>query len=366
MSDEKLVIEEIYKRFDSVTAVNRVSLRIAESKLISLLGPSGCGKTTILRMIAGLENPDDGKISVDGVVLSDARRMVPPEKRNMGMVFQSYAVWPHMNVFDNVGYGLEIQKIPRPILGKRVNEMLELVGLGGYGDRYPSQLSGGQQQRVALARALVSEPSILLLDEPLSNLDAKLRENMRFEIRSLQQRLGITAIYVTHAQDEALAVSDEIVVMRDGEIMQRGTPEEIYNKPSSSFSAGFIGLANVFPVSVKEADASRQVIELTGGQRVAVSGFAGEWRRDDNPLLILRPENIQMLHIADSSVSGMGNQIDARVEKISFTGNIVNYFVAIPRVKNLCRCQSTPPVRFAVLDEVVLRFAPESCVLVGS
>ena len=224
MSEHKLEIKNLVKRYGSVTAVDHINLTIHRGKLFSFLGPSGCGKTTTLRMIAGLETPTEGEILVNGEVLSDSRHVVLPEKRNMGMVFQSYAVWPHMTVFDNVAYGLKIKKMSKADIAAKVRDTLGLVGLAEYASRYPTQLSGGQQQRVALARALANEPAILLLDEPLCNLDAKLRENMRFEIRTLQQRLGITAVYVTHSQDEALAVSDEIVIMRDGRILQQGAP----------------------------------------------------------------------------------------------------------------------------------------------
>jgi iron(III) transport system ATP-binding protein len=365
MGREKLAIQDLYKRFGSITAVNHMDLRIDEGRLVSFLGPSGCGKTTTLRMIAGLENPDGGSIAVDGAILSDAGHVAPPERRNMGRVFQSYAVWPHMNVFDNIGYGLRIKKVPGAELKKRVAAMLELVGLGGFGDRYPTQLSGGQQQRVALARALSNEPSILLLDEPLSNLDAKLRENMRFEIRSLQQRLGITAIYVTHSQDEALAVSDEIVIMRDGRILQRGAPEEVYGRPNSVFVAEFIGLANVFPCQVRRIEADCLLLELSGGQSVFSSRGGKTWSIGDKPSLIVRPENMRMYKIGDPAAPECVNQIEATVKSVSFTGSIVNYFLDFKGMDaGECRCQSTPPVKFGDNEKIILRFSPESCILV--
>lgn len=241
MSDQKLEIKNLVKRYGSVTAVDHIDLSIGQGKLFSFLGPSGCGKTTTLRMIAGLETPTEGEIVVDGEVLSDSKRVVLPEKRNMGMVFQSYAVWPHMTVSDNVAYGLKIKKQPRSDIEKKVRETLSLVGLADYQDRYPTQLSGGQQQRVALARAIVIHPSVLLMDEPLSNLDAKLRIEMRNAIKMIQNDVGITTIYVTHDQEEAMAVSDRIAVMNAGVIQHVGTPKNIYQRPANLFVAGFIG-----------------------------------------------------------------------------------------------------------------------------
>ena len=227
MSQVKL--EHLYKRFGSVTAVGDFNLDVADGEFISFLGPSGCGKSTTLRMIAGFERPTEGNILLGDTVVSSAEShvFVPPEKRNIGMVFQSYAVWPHMTVGENVAYPLKIQKVSREERKKRVEEALEMVHLERYGERYPSQLSGGQQQRVALARALIAQPGLLLLDEPLSNLDAKLRESMRFEISSLQKRLGITVIYVTHDQSEAMTMSDRIVVMNAGEIGRASCRERV-------------------------------------------------------------------------------------------------------------------------------------------
>ena len=242
----KLLLEGIEKHFGGVQAVRGVTLEIPEGCLVSFLGPSGCGKTTSLRIVAGLEAPTKGRVLVDGRVLSDERGVVPPERRGMGMVFQSYAVWPHMTVFDNVAFGLRLRRWDREAIRQKVQSVLELVNMAEYAARYPTQLSGGQQQRVALARALATEPAILLLDEPLSNLDAVLREKMRFEIRSLQQRLGITTIYVTHSQEEALVLSDVVATMHEGKLVQLGPPEELYRRPRTRFVATFIGLANIW------------------------------------------------------------------------------------------------------------------------
>ncbi len=357
-----LTITNLIKKYGDVTAVNGVSLAIEKGKLLSFLGPSGCGKTTTLRIVAGLETPTAGNVSVDGNVLSDEKHVVLPEKRNMSMVFQSYAVWPHMTVFDNVGYGLKIKKYAKSDIVKRVREALELVGLGEYEKRFPTQLSGGQQQRVALARALVSEPDILLLDEPLCNLDAKLRENMRFEIRALQKRLGITTIYVTHSQDEALAVSDEIVIMRDGKILQKGSPEEIYARPDSSFVADFIGVANRFEVKIVEAGKEKTTVRLANGETVFAAADGKGWKEGEEAYLLLRPEKL----IFNQREEGRYvNSLSAAVENVSFTGSIVNYFIKPKGMEeSRCRVQSTPPVRFAAGDALVCRFAETDCVLV--
>ena len=246
-------IEHVYKRFGKVTAVGDFNLQVADGEFVSLLGPSGCGKTTTLRMVAGFERTTEGKIVIGERIVNNHEdgTFVPPEKRDIGMVFQSYAVWPHMTVFENVEYPLKIKKVDKAERDKKVQNILEMVHLGEYGERYPNQLSGGQQQRVALARALVANPSLLLLDEPLSNLDAKLRESMRFEISALQKRLGITVIYVTHDQSEAMTMSDRIVVMSAGVVQQIGKPYEIYTHPANKMVADFIGLVNFLPGVIK-------------------------------------------------------------------------------------------------------------------
>lgn len=233
----KVALKGITKRFGEVVAAKDVNLEIDHGEFFTLLGPSGCGKTTTLRIIAGLEWPDEGKLFFDGQDITD----LPPYKRNTGMVFQNYAIWPHMSVFENVAYGLKVRKISKGDVKDKVHKSLDLVKLGGLEKRFPSQLSGGQQQRVALARALVIEPEVLLLDEPLSNLDAKLRVEMREEIKELQSELGITAIYVTHDQEEAMVISDRVAIQNQGAVQQIGTPREIYYKPQNLFIATFIG-----------------------------------------------------------------------------------------------------------------------------
>ncbi|MBS0521765.1 MAG: ABC transporter ATP-binding protein, partial [Proteobacteria bacterium] len=240
----KLVLRNIARRYGPVEDVGDFSLELAKGEFVSLLGPSGCGKTTTLRMIAGFVPPSAGSIEMDGEPISTAASVVPPERRRMSMIFQSYAIWPNMTVGENVGFGLQVRKMPRAEIERKVDKILEVVQLGALKGRYPAELSGGQQQRVALARAIVVEPEVLLLDEPLSNLDANLREEMRFEIRRLHDEFKITTVYVTHDQSEAMVTSDRIVVMNKGRIEQVDAPQRLYARPRSRFVAGFIGRTN--------------------------------------------------------------------------------------------------------------------------
>ena len=306
-------IEHVFKRFGDVTAVSDFDLTVKDGEFVSLLGPSGCGKTTSLRMIAGFERATEGEIYIgDHCVSSHIKNtFVPPEKRDIGMVFQSYAVWPHMTVTENVAYPLKIQKVPKEERAARVAEMLKLVHLDEYGSRYPHQLSGGQQQRVALARALVMRPGLLLLDEPLSNLDAKLRESMRFEISSIQKELGITVIYVTHDQSEAMTMSDRVVFMSRGVIQQIGTPYEIYRNPANKMVADFIGLVNFVE---GEVQGDRVYISGTGVSFPNTSGITG------SATIAVRPENITMSRTS-GTIEGtlvhrfyLGDAVDYRVQ----------------------------------------------------
>lgn len=286
MSGVKL--EHIYKRFGKVTAVGDFNIEAKDGEFVSFLGPSGCGKTTTLRMVAGFEKPTEGMIAIGDTVVSDASKgfFMAPEKRGIGMVFQSYAVWPHMNVIDNVAYPLKIQKVPKEERLKRVMNILEVVHLQEYAQRLPNQLSGGQQQRVALARALVAEPGLLLLDEPLSNLDAKLRESMRFEISGLQKKLGITVIYVTHDQSEAMTMSDRIVVMSMGKVQQIGKPVDVYSHPANQMVADFVGLVNFIPAEVRGD--GHVYLENTDIQ------FPNDNHLSGKVTLAVRPENVAM------------------------------------------------------------------------
>ena len=262
-------IQHVSKAFGGNVVLKEINETFQDGEFITLLGPSGCGKTTLLRIIAGFERQTSGEVYISDKLVSGGKTFIPPEKRGIGMVFQSYAVWPHMNVFDNVAYPLTIRKVPKDDIRQSVQRVLELVHLSRYEDRFPNQLSGGQQQRIALARALVAEPTLLLLDEPLSNLDAKLRESMRFEIKEIQKRLNITVVYVTHDQTEAMAMSDRIFLISGGVVQQAGTPKEIYNHPVNQFAADFLGKVDFFK---GEAGGGRIVFPGMGGQSIAYDG----------------------------------------------------------------------------------------------
>ena len=327
-----IVLDGVTKTFGRSTemaAVNDVSLDIADNQFVTLLGPSGCGKTTTLRLIAGYITPDAGTIHIDGRTMSSPQGVVPPEERGMGMVFQNYAVWPHKTVFENVVFGLRVRKIAREDARKKVEAMLTLVNLSGLGDRLPSQLSGGQQQRVALARSLVVEPQILLLDEPLSNLDAKLRERMRSELKQLQRRTGITFIYVTHDQAEALALSDRVAVMDRGRLQQVAPPEEVYARPANRVVADFMGNINVLP-----ARAVAGGLALDDGPRLALAlprGIA----TGDAVDLVVRPENI-LLNGSKAALSGT-------VTDRTYLGNLCEYDIRLNSGRSL-RAQTHPEV----------------------
>ncbi|MBQ8136383.1 MAG: ABC transporter ATP-binding protein [Clostridia bacterium] len=279
-----VTIKHVTKAFGDNVVLTEFNDTFQDGEFITLLGPSGCGKTTMLRIIAGFEKPTSGEVYIDDLLVSGGKTFVPPEKRSIGMVFQSYAVWPHLNVFDNVAYPLTIKKVPKAKIKENVEMVLDIVHLGKYARRFPNQLSGGQQQRVALARALVAEPKLLLLDEPLSNLDAKLRESMRFEIKEIQKRLGITVVYVTHDQTEAMAMSDRIFLIHRGVVQQCGTPPEIYNTPANPFVADFLGKLDFFK---GEAGEGRIVFPAMGGQSVPYQGA-----RRGKVIVGIRPENL--------------------------------------------------------------------------
>ncbi len=279
-----VTIKNVSKAFGDNVVLKEFNETFQEGEFVTLLGPSGCGKTTMLRIIAGFEKPTSGELYIDDQLVSGGKTFVPPEKRSIGMVFQSYAVWPHMNVFDNVAYPLTIKKTPKAKIKESVYRVLEIVHLSQYAQRFPNQLSGGQQQRVALARALVAAPKLLLLDEPLSNLDAKLRESMRFEIKEIQKKLGITVVYVTHDQTEAMAMSDRIFLINRGVVQQCGTPEQIYNEPANQFVADFLGKVDFFK---GEAANGRIVFPGMNGQSIAYDG-----PRTGKVEVAIRPESI--------------------------------------------------------------------------
>ncbi|MBQ9527298.1 MAG: ABC transporter ATP-binding protein [Fretibacterium sp.] len=279
-----ITLTDVTKSYGSVQVIQPFSSVFQDREFVTLLGPSGCGKTTMLRMIAGFEKPTTGEIKIDDTVVSGGGQFVPPNRRGIGMVFQSYAVWPHMNVFDNVAYPLKIQRVPRAEIKQRVADILEAVHLSQYIERMPNELSGGQQQRVALGRALVCIPRVLLLDEPLSNLDAKLRESMRFEIKDVQKRFGITVVYVTHDQTEAMAMSDRVIVFNKGAVQQMDSPMNIYRNPANQFVADFVGKINFL-----RGTASDGKIDFPSGQTMS---YSGDKR---GPVVVaVRPENMTM------------------------------------------------------------------------
>ncbi len=309
----------VTKRFNKFEALSRVDLEIKDGELFTLLGPSGCGKTTTLRLIAGFYIPDEGKIYFGGNEVQD----IPTSKRKIGMVFQNYALWPHMTVFRNVAYGLQFKHVAKSDWPKLVNEALLKVGLTGYENRYPGQLSGGQQQRVALARALALNPDVLLLDEPLSNLDAKIRGSVRAEIRKLQQALGITTIYVTHDQEEALTLSDRIGIMNEGKLVQIGSPHEMYEKPVCRFVADFIGTNNLISGTVKSITGGWVYVETTEGLLTGMSNY--DCKTGDKCTVSFRPENVHVMGKADEG--NFDNVLGGKVSFASYMGNTLRYEV---------------------------------------
>ena len=295
MTDRHLIeLIDVSKDYEGDTALSHINLYIKDGEFLTLLGPSGCGKTTLLRLIAGFIMPTEGRIEIDGVDIAS----VPPYQRRVNTVFQKYALFPHLNVFDNIAFGLKIKKMDKSVIDEKVNAMLDMVNLSGYGKRYVEQLSGGQQQRVAIARALVNEPQVLLLDEPLGALDLKLRQEMQVELKSMQQRLGITFIYVTHDQTEALTMSDTIVVMKGGEIQQIGTPTDVYNEPKNPFVADFIGESNIIP-GIMLADYK---VQMNGVNYVCVDAGFGKNVEVD---VVVRPEDIDIVPADKARVSGV-------------------------------------------------------------
>jgi len=315
-------LENLTKRFGDNVVVDQVDLQIDDGEFFTLLGPSGCGKTTTLRIVAGFYRPDQGNVYFGKELMND----IPPFKRDTGMVFQTYALWPHMNIRDNVAYGLVVRKIPRKEIEEKVTETLRLVGLEGFESRLPNELSGGQQQRVALARALVIEPKVLLLDEPLSNLDAKLRVQTRVEITRLQRKLGITTVYVTHDQEEALCISDRIAVMNKGRVQQVAPPRAIYEEPGNQFVADFIGVANFLKGTVTRMDARSKVVTVeTEDTETFEVTHDGEIAVGSVVLVSFRPEVVEMEE--EGKVAGAVNQIEGRIRIASYLGDMVRYEV---------------------------------------
>ena len=352
-------VGSLVKQFGEQRALDDVSFHVAEGELFTLLGPSGCGKSTTLMSIAGFQSPEEGRIAVGNETFFDAERRVnvAAERRNLGMVFQSYAVWPHMTVFENLAFPLKVRKQKRAQIRPRVLEVLELVEMSPYVDRYPHQLSGGQQQRVALARALVYSPSVLLLDEPFSNLDAKLRERARAWVKELQQTLGLTTVFVTHDQDEALSMSDRLAVMSAGEVQQIGTPEEIYRRPANRFVAEFVGRVNLISGTVAAWEGGRLALELAGGRKVWVD--ADQAPPPNTQLtLAVRPEAL-VLEAADGSTLNGSNTLDANVHSVAFLGDHYQYELEAGEISLTAQTS-----RAVDSERVRVHIPPDGCAIV--
>jgi len=355
-------VENLEMRYGDVAAVRGVSFTVQPGEQLTLLGPSGCGKTTTLRAVAGLEQPSAGEIRIDGVPMfsSSHNINIPAEKRGLSMVFQSYAIWPHMSVFDNVAYGLRVRRTAAAEISEKVHRALDMVQMRDYGARRASQLSGGQQQRVALARAFVFQPSVLLFDEPLSNLDAKLRADMRIELRDLQHRLGITSLYVTHDLEEALAMSDRIVVMRDGLVEQTGTPDEIYSLPRSAFVADFIGSANLIRGRARPDLAAVGQIALETADGRVIHGMAYGRAAGSEITVSVRTVHLQ---ISSQRPAAATNVWPVRVEKTVFQGDFSQVHVVWGGQRLVARCAAMEPI--APGSDIFMTVEPRRVVLLG-
>ncbi|MBU1428745.1 ABC transporter ATP-binding protein [bacterium] len=334
MKQDYLVLKNLVKIFgsgkDTVIAVNNVNLEVKEGELVTLLGPSGCGKTTALRMISGFELPTSGQIFIDGEEVTTT----PPNQRPTTMVFQNYALFPHMTVYQNIAYGLKIHREKEKNIRERTETIMNLVGLKGLNNRSPAQLSGGQQQRVSLARSLIMEPKVLLLDEPLSNLDAKLRVSTRLEIRKLQKRIGITSIYVTHDQEEAMTLSDQVVIMNAGKIQQIGTPQEIYAHPINYFVADFIGKANFLGGKVANIVSQNEIEVAIKGVKYKVYISRNTFSKGDRILLIIRPESVELEPKKSDAITGI-------ISQVIYLGSRMVYEIEVD--KNLLTVEITNP-----------------------
>jgi iron(III) transport system ATP-binding protein len=356
-SVNRIELSDLVIRYGAAVAVNGISFNVGRGEHVTLLGPSGCGKTTTLRAIAGLEQPTNGSIRINGQTMHDAvkRRNVPTEERGVSMVFQSYAVWPHMTVLDNVAYGLRVRKQSGAEIKANVERALDLVQMRHLAKRPASKLSGGQQQRVALARAIAFSPTVVLFDEPLSNLDAKLRAEMRVELRELQRRLDITSVYVTHDQEEALAISDRVIVMNVGVIEQIGTPEQIYNQPKNRFVADFVGSANLIKGRVREPSPSAGTLEFVAEGGHSLQATAPHTLRGTETEVAVRTAYIQIGEV--TSV----NLFPGRVRRRMFHGDFVQYVIDCPLGQVIVR---RPPTNLVAEGEgVSLSFSPEHCIL---
>ncbi|MGE4324749.1 MAG: ABC transporter ATP-binding protein [Pseudodonghicola sp.] len=351
-------LTNIVKRFGSFTAVHKTSLEIPEGAFVTLLGPSGCGKTTTLRMIAGLLDPSEGEILIGGRRVND----VPIHKRNLGIVFQNYALFPHKTVAENVAFGLRYRNVPKSEVAKKVQAALDLVQLPQVGGRYPKALSGGQQQRIALARAIVIEPDVLLLDEPLSALDANLREDMRVELKRIQEQIGVTTVFVTHDQSEALAMSDQIVVMSAGRVEQVGAPEQVYNTPASEFVANFLGASNIIEgrCTAAEPQGVRLEVPLFGDVAVPAAKAAGV--KEGPAKLVLRAEKLLLVPQGEAPPGNL--QAEAVVETVDYQGQTVRYFIRVgdTQLQAINMIDERP---FAEGTTVSATFRPQDCAAIS-
>jgi spermidine/putrescine ABC transporter ATP-binding subunit len=347
-----LCLERIVKKYGKVTAVDHLSLEVRDGELLTLLGPSGCGKTTVLRCVSGFVRPDRGEIYLGDRKITE----IAPQKRGIGLVFQNYALWPHMTVFQNLAFGLQIKKFSKNEIQQKVDRALSLVQLEGLGERYPRQLSGGQQQRVALARALVLEPDILLLDEPLSNLDALLREQMRFEIGQIHRQAGITTLYVTHDQTEAMVISDRIAVLEKGRIMQLGSPSEVYSKPANKFVAGFMGTTNFIHSRVTAAEDDDVVVATDDGLTLRGRGLG--LQKDQDVDVAVRPESITFLAPVEAGIRLQeSNVYEAEVTRASYVGDLIDYQLKIK--SHTIRARGEIRASHGVGDRVQIRLDPD-------
>ena len=356
----EIQIENLVKTFGEQRALDEVTFAVEEGELFTLLGPSGCGKSTTLMSIAGFQQPDEGRVAVGGETFFDADRRinVAAERRNLGIVFQSYAVWPHMTVFENLAFPLQVRRLKRTAVRERVYEVLELVEMREYATRYPHQLSGGQQQRVALARALVYSPSVLLLDEPFSNLDAKLRVRARTWVKDLQRSLGLTTIFVTHDQDEALSMSDRVVVMSAGRIQQVGTPEEVYRTPANRFVAEFVGRVNLIDGVVASRDGARALVDVDSGHRLAVAAPHAA-ALDGQVTVAVRPEALTLMRADDTTTNGT-NTWDANVHAVAFLGDHYEYELEAGAIPLMVQSAQRVPG-----DRIKVHIPPEACAVVS-
>ncbi len=351
-----IVIKGLTKRYGDVAAVRGLDLQVKPGELVALLGPSGCGKTTTLRLVAGFLKPEAGEIWVGDRCLSSAASVIAPERRRMAMIFQSYALWPHMTVARNVAYGLRFNGVARAERDRRVRDMLRVVQLEGYGSRYPGELSGGQQQRVAVARALVVEPEILLLDEPLSNLDANLREEMRFEIRRLHETFGITTLYVTHDQAEAMVISDRVAVLQTGRVVQIGSAEELFDHPRTRFVAEFIGKTNLI-----DGTAEGPSTVVRGSLRLQVA--AGDLEPGAPVTVSIRPHHIEIAPAAPAAPAALhANALTGTVRRASYLGDGVDYQVELDGSGAVLRVAGPTPARAHAGERVSLGIAAAACV----